>query len=121
MNCVFIRNEIRQTLSGTGCSAPVSHSPLPFFHRPLSCAQLTANVQIVAGIIALLNDYRISQGNPPLGFLNNWLYSHALDGFNDITSGINPGCETDGFAAAKGWDPVGLMSFDFYFRLWLTI
>jgi tripeptidyl-peptidase-1 len=27
-------------------------------------------------------------------------------GFNDITSGSNPGCNTNGFPATKGWDPV---------------
>jgi tripeptidyl-peptidase-1 len=26
--------------------------------------------------------------------------------FNDITSGTNPGCNTNGFSASKGWDPV---------------
>jgi tripeptidyl-peptidase-1 len=26
--------------------------------------------------------------------------------FNDITSGNNPGCNTNGFSASKGWDPV---------------
>jgi tripeptidyl-peptidase-1 len=26
--------------------------------------------------------------------------------FNDITQGSNPGCGTQGFSAAKGWDPV---------------
>jgi hypothetical protein len=68
--------------------------------------QLTANVQIVAGIISLLNDYLISQGKPPLGFLNPWLYGNGLGGFNDITLGSNPGCTTPGFSAAPGWDPV---------------
>ncbi|KAH8993819.1 subtilisin-like protein [Lactarius hatsudake] len=74
-----------------------------------SCAVPTA-----AGIISLLNDYRISIGRPPLGFLNIWLYSLCLPGLNDITSGSNPGCNTDGFSAVPGWDPVsGLGSLDF--------
>ncbi|KAH9162436.1 subtilisin-like protein [Lactarius sanguifluus] len=69
---------------------------------------------IVAGIISLLNDYRISQGRPPLGFLNPWLYGIARAGLNDITSGSNPGCNTNGFPAVVGWDPVtGLGSLDF--------
>ncbi|KAH8987137.1 subtilisin-like protein [Lactarius hatsudake] len=35
-------------------------------------------------------------------------------GLNDITSGSNPGCNTDGFSAVVGWDPVtGLGSLDF--------
>ncbi|KAH9012243.1 peptidase S8/S53 domain-containing protein [Lactarius deliciosus] len=60
----------------------------------------------VAGIISLLNDYLISKGSTPLGFLNPWLYGTGLPGLNDITSGSNPGCNTDGFSAIAGWDPV---------------
>ncbi|KAH8990959.1 subtilisin-like protein [Lactarius akahatsu] len=67
-----------------------------------------------AGIISLLNDYRISNGKAPLGFLNIWLYGACLEGLNDITSGSNPGCNTDGFSAVPRWDPVtGLGSLDF--------
>ena len=70
---------------------------------------LTANAQIAAGVISLLNDYLISRGKAPLGFLNPWLYSlpiRGLQGINDITIGSNPGCGTLGFPAAPGWDPV---------------
>ncbi|KAH8989921.1 peptidase S8/S53 domain-containing protein [Lactarius hatsudake] len=74
-----------------------------------SCATPT-----VAGIIALLNDYRLYKGKPVLGFLNYWLYGSGLTGLNDITSGSNPGCNTDGFPAIVGWDPVtGLGSLNF--------
>ncbi|KAH9035422.1 peptidase S8/S53 domain-containing protein [Lactarius hengduanensis] len=77
--------------------------------RGTSCATPAA-----AGIISLLNDYRISIGRPPLGFLNVWLYGICLGGLNDITSGSNPGCNTNGFSAVPGWDPVtGLGSLDF--------
>ncbi|KAF8269943.1 peptidase S8/S53 domain-containing protein [Lactarius quietus] len=76
--------------------------------RPMS------DVQIAAGIVSLLNDYRISTGKPPLGFLNLWLYGHGLAGINDILSGNNPGCNTKGFNADVGWDPVtGLGTLDF--------
>ncbi|KAF8264385.1 peptidase S8/S53 domain-containing protein [Lactarius quietus] len=69
---------------------------------------------IFAGIISLLNDYRISNGRPPLGFLNPWLYDGGLTGFNDITRGSNTGCGNGGFAAIVGWDPVtGLGTPDF--------
>jgi tripeptidyl-peptidase-1 len=64
------------------------------------------NIQIAAGIISLLNDYLLSEGEKPLGFLNPWLYGRGLKGLNDITSGSNPGCGTDGFTAIAGWDPV---------------
>ncbi|KAH9005361.1 subtilisin-like protein [Lactarius deliciosus] len=68
----------------------------------------------VAGIIALLNDYLITNGRPPLGFLNIRLYDDGFAGLNDITSGSNPGCDTDGFSAVPGWDPVtGLGTPDF--------
>ncbi|KAH9035433.1 subtilisin-like protein [Lactarius hengduanensis] len=74
-----------------------------------SCSTPTA-----AGIISLLNDYRISNGRAPLGFLNVLLYGRCLGGLIDITSGSNPGCNTDGFSAVPGWDPVtGLGSLDF--------
>ncbi|KAH9167472.1 subtilisin-like protein [Lactarius sanguifluus] len=82
--------------------------------RPASSTQLAANAQTVAGIISLLNDYLISKGSQPLGFLNPWLYGTGLPGLNDITSGSNPGCNTDGFPAVAGWDPVtGLGTLDF--------
>ncbi|KAH9013722.1 peptidase S8/S53 domain-containing protein [Lactarius hengduanensis] len=77
-------------------------------------SQLTINAQTVAGIISLLNDYLITNGGPPLGFLNIRLYDDGFAGLNDITSGSNPGCGTDGFSAAPGWDPVtGLGTPDF--------
>jgi len=64
------------------------------------------HVQTVAGIIALLNDFMIFEGKKPLGFLNPFLYSDGIDGLNDIKSGSNPGCDTDGFTAIPGWDAV---------------
>ncbi|KAH9025026.1 subtilisin-like protein [Lactarius pseudohatsudake] len=74
----------------------------------------SCSTPIVAGIISLLNDLRLSQGKSPLGFLNPWLYGGGLNGFNDIVSGSNPGCNTDGFSAVVGWDPVtGLGTPDF--------
>ncbi|KAH9063919.1 subtilisin-like protein [Lactarius vividus] len=74
-----------------------------------SCA-----VPTVAAIISLLNDYLLSTGRNPLGFLNPWLYGLSPSGFNDIISGSNPGCGTDGFSAIPGWDPVtGLGTPDF--------
>ena len=72
-----------------------------------------------AGLVALLNDVRLNAGKPPLGYLNQLFYKHP-EAFNDITSGSNPGCFTEGFEAAAGWDPVtGLGSMDF--GKWKTI
>ncbi|KAH9855486.1 family S53 protease [Lenzites betulinus] len=72
------------TVAGTSCSTP-----------------------IMAGIFALINDRLAQQNKPPLGFLNPLLYSaQGVAAFTDITSGNNPGCNTNGFPARAGWDPV---------------
>ncbi|CAE6421473.1 unnamed protein product [Rhizoctonia solani] len=82
--------------------------------KTTSVAGTSASAPTFAGVIALLNDYRLSQGKSPLGFLNPWLYSTATSALNDITSGNNPGCGTSGFTARAGWDPVtGLGTPDF--------
>ncbi|KAI0079096.1 subtilisin-like protein [Panus rudis PR-1116 ss-1] len=82
--------------------------------RVISVGGTSASSPTFAGVIALLNDFRISQGKSPLGFLNPIIYSTGVKGFNDITSGSNPGCGTNGFTAGAGWDPVtGLGTPDF--------
>ncbi|KAJ7195123.1 family S53 protease [Mycena pura] len=70
---------------------------------------------IFASMIALVNDRLIAAGRPVLGFLNPFLYSPAArPAFTDVTSGTNPGCNTVGFSASTGWDPVtGLGTPDF--------
>ncbi|KZP13756.1 subtilisin-like protein [Athelia psychrophila] len=74
----------------------------------------SASAPTFAAIIALLNDYRISAGQAPLGFLNPFLYASGAAGLTDIIAGSNPGCETTGFTARAGWDPVtGLGTPDF--------
>lgn len=70
-----------------------------------SCASPTA-----AGVISLVNDYRLSKGKSALGFLNPLIYK-SPGGFNDITTGSGGGCrkgikEIKGFPAVQGWDPV---------------
>ena len=47
-------------------------------------------------------------GKSSLGYLNQLIYKTAgpQGAFNDVTEGSNPGCGTEGFPAAKGWDPV---------------
>lgn len=72
-------------VDGTSCSSPV-----------------------FASVISLLNDRLLKAGKPVLGFLNPFLYSsHGAKALHDITTGSNPGCNTKGFPAAAGWDPVG--------------
>ncbi|KAL0573727.1 hypothetical protein V5O48_008223 [Marasmius crinis-equi] len=73
--------------------------------RTASVGGTSASSPTVAGIIALLNDVRLAAGKSSLGFLNPFIYQNGA-AFNDITSGNNPGCGTDGFTAGAGWDPV---------------
>lgn len=65
----------------------------------------SASTPLVAGIITLLNEARAQVGKKPIGFLNSVFYAHP-EMFNDVTVGSNPGCGTDGFETAPGWDPV---------------
>ncbi|KAF7370370.1 Family S53 protease [Mycena sanguinolenta] len=71
-----------QGVDGTSCSSP-----------------------IFASVIALINDELITNGKSTLGFLNPFLYSNAA-ALNDVTTGSNTGCGTNGFPAKTGWDPV---------------
>ncbi len=87
-----------------------------------SSTQLTTNTQTDAGIISLLNDRLHSSGRALLGFLNAWLYEVGRTGLNDVTSGSNPGCNTDGFSAITGWDPVRPARFvSLHFQRWLIL
>ena len=61
---------------------------------------------IFASVISLLNDRLVAAGKPVLGFLNPFLYTTGASALNDITTGSNPGCNTNGFPATEGWDPV---------------
>ncbi|KII95259.1 hypothetical protein PLICRDRAFT_208135 [Plicaturopsis crispa FD-325 SS-3] len=73
---------------------------------PVSIGGTSASSPTFAGIVSLLNDARLSNGLPPLGFLNPLLYSTGVAGLNDITIGNNPGCGTPGFNATVGWDAI---------------
>lgn len=64
--CFLNSNE--NYLGSKSCSTPVRLFFSPSF-LPL-VTQLTANVQIVAAIYSLLNDYLISEGKCLLSFLN---------------------------------------------------
>lgn len=72
----------------------------------------SASSPAFAGMVSLINDYRLQNGKSSLGFLNQALYSLGESAFNDITVGnnsctVNPNiCCTQGFVAAPGWDPV---------------
>jgi len=77
-------------VDGTSCSAPV-----------------------IGALVSILNDYLLSKGLQPLGFINPLLYkifAEDLTAYNDISMGNNncteSCCSIHGFQAAKGWDPV---------------
>jgi tripeptidyl-peptidase-1 len=81
-NLPIINAGVVTGVAGTSCSSPV-----------------------FAATIGLLNDLLFAKGKAPLGFLNPWLYANP-GMFNDITTGNNGGCNTNGFSAKAGWDPV---------------
>ncbi|KAI8960417.1 subtilisin-like protein [Daldinia sp. FL1419] len=80
----------------------------------------SASSPVFAGVVALLNAARKSQGEAPLGFLNPWLYNNSA-ALIDITSGYGSGCSGNSafrngarWNATEGWDPVtGLGTPDF--------
>ncbi|KAH8889041.1 subtilisin-like protein [Thozetella sp. PMI_491] len=76
-----------------------------YLNRTLAISGTSAGPPIFGSMITLLNEERLHAGKPPIGFLNPLMYAHP-EMFNDITDGSNPGCGTDGFQAARGWDPV---------------
>jgi tripeptidyl-peptidase-1 len=83
-----------------------------------SISGTSAATPVFAGIISLINDRRIAQGKPTLGFLNTVLYGAAAGDSpvgSDIVTGDNkaPGCAA-GFPAAVGYDAItGLGTPDF--------
>ncbi|KXX83204.1 Tripeptidyl-peptidase sed2 [Madurella mycetomatis] len=75
-------------------------------------AGTSASAPVVAGMVALLNAVRKTQGQPPLGFLNPWLYNNSA-AVTDIVGGDGTGCRSrDEFLngarwnATIGWGPV---------------
>ena len=52
-----------------------------------------------------INQERTLANKGPVGFINPTLYQNPVV-LNDITNGSNPNCDSDGFAAVQGWDPV---------------
>ena len=74
--------------------------------KTVSVSGTSAASPTFGSLVALLNDAIFNDGGKALGFLNPFLYKFGPGALNDITQGNNPGCGTDGFAAADGWDPV---------------
>lgn len=80
----------------------------------------SASSPTFAAIVSLLNNARLANNMPPLGFLNPWIYSVGRHALEDIVDGGSTGCTgTDQYSglptpyvpyaswnATKGWDPV---------------
>jgi tripeptidyl-peptidase I len=79
----------------------------------------SASAPSFGAVVTMLNDIRLSNGQPTLGFLNTLFYqlaeSNPGQAFFDVTSGNNKnGCVSgncganyiDGYMCAPGWDPV---------------
>jgi len=76
-------------------------------------AGTSASTPIFAGLVSLLNAWRMSHNKTALGFLNPLLYQMAASNpetFHDVTSGDNRcsigTCCKYGYGAVKGWDAV---------------
>nr|GAT55465.1 family S53 protease-like protein [Mycena chlorophos] len=84
INFVVVAANTTGLVEGTSCSSPV-----------------------FASVVALLNAELLAANKPVLGFLNPFLYSPAGQAaLTDVIGGTNPGCNTNGFNATAGWDPV---------------
>ncbi|KAF8963500.1 peptidase S8/S53 domain-containing protein [Flammula alnicola] len=85
----------------------------------------SASAPVVASILTMVNDARVTIGKKPIGFINPAIYSDPFTGaFNDITQGGNQGCGTAGFTAVPGWDPVtglGTPNFPKLLARWLLL
>ncbi|KAH8662523.1 peptidase S8/S53 domain-containing protein [Xylariales sp. PMI_506] len=74
-------------------------------------------------VISLINNERALIGKSPVGFINPVLYSNPA-ALTDIKNGSNANCDSTGFSAVEGWDPVtglGTPSFPRLTALWLAL
>lgn len=65
----------------------------------------SASCPVWAALLTRINDERLKAGKPTVGYVNPTLYKNP-QAMHDITVGSNPGCNTNGFTASAGWDPV---------------
>lgn len=106
-------------------AAHALHPYISIFNNeaPSQSGGTSAAAPIVGAMIGLLNDIRIGQGKPTLGFLNPWLYSSGFQSLADIVEGGTGGCEGVDYQSGQkikgapiipfarwnatvGWDPV---------------
>jgi len=81
---------------------------------------ISASAPTFASVVANLNSARLSRHQPPLGFLNPFIYSVGYKGLTDIVDGGSNGCTGidiysrlptpfvpyASWNATEGWDPV---------------
>lgn len=72
---------------------------------PTSIGGTSTSSPLWAAVITRVNEERLKKGKKTVGFINPTLYAHP-EVFFDIVQGSNPGCGTNGFKCAPGWDPV---------------
>ncbi|KHN95049.1 tripeptidyl peptidase precursor [Metarhizium album ARSEF 1941] len=71
---------------------------------PLMLRGTSASTPVLAGMIALVNDARVRQGKPVLGWLNKRLYSEEVRSvLQDITTGQSFSCDFSGDNKPGGW------------------
>jgi len=84
----------------------------------------SASSPVAGSFFTMINAARLDAGLSTIGYINPAIYSDDFaSGFNDIVSGGNEGCGTDGFSAVPGWDPVtglGTPNVEQLLTLWLA-
>jgi tripeptidyl-peptidase-1 len=80
---------------------------LVIFNRgtPVLISEASASALVWASLINRINEERLAAGKSTVGFVNPTLYANPAV-MHDITTGNNPGCNTNGFSAPTRWDPV---------------
>ncbi|WPG97613.1 subtilisin-like protein [Acrodontium crateriforme] len=83
----------------------------------------SASAPVFAAILTRINEERLAKGKTTIGFVNPTLYAHP-EVLHDIVTGSNPGCGTQGFSCAPGWDPVtglGTPKYDKMLALFMSL
>eukprot|EP00026_Physarum_polycephalum_P004082 Phypoly_transcript_04099.p1 GENE.Phypoly_transcript_04099~~Phypoly_transcript_04099.p1 ORF type:complete len:730 (+),score=114.96 Phypoly_transcript_04099:321-2192(+) len=109
VNSLSASNSVNLKGRGFPDISMIGHNVPVFEKGVLSAADGTsASAPFFAGMVALLNDIRLSSGKAPLGFLNPFIYSLDASAFNDVTQGSancsQVLCFNVGYPAAPGWD-----------------
>lgn len=81
-------------------------------------AGTSASCPTMAAMLALANDILFTLNKPPLGFVNQLIFSLLTEypqAFDDIVVGKNSAGKIFGFESTKGWDPCsGVGNLNFY-------